>query len=57
MRVRELINKLKEFDEDMFIQIRKPNKSSYREITNIDKYLNSSGTANIIVIEYRRKNI
>lgn len=52
MIVKELIEKLKEHDPDYFVQIRKPNGNSYREIKHVRKALNRRGNFNIVIIEY-----
>ena len=51
---KELIELLEKHDPDYFVQIRKPNKCSYRDIQHVRKQLNKSGTSNIVVIEYWR---
>lgn len=54
MRVKELIEALQKFDEDYFVQIRKPNGVAYRDIQHVRKALARNGGSNIIVIEYFR---
>ncbi len=55
MRVKELIEKLKEMPEDDFIQIVKRN-GRYREIEYIRRGLNRNGNANVTIIKVASKD-